>query len=476
MPKVWTLCMTTLLPGLNRVLRRPFVTVAILVPLVSLDASQTQAATINVAAPSGPAQVASAFAAASNGDTVMLPSNGGPFTWTSPVTLSGSKCLTLNLNGNEIILSGASGRITVNSHASCLNRVTNGTVTKSGTGYADYRGPFEIRDSLGEYAVRVDHITFRSTDVSLADGTIISMNGEGAGLLDHCDFVDIEPVHEFIHIDAWGAASDAGWDSDVDKGGAGLFYFEDNTFTNAEKDGGGNNAWIQGYYGARVVVRFNTFNFVAFDSHGTAGNIGMRWWEVYNNDFNHIHSNDNNTYQLNFRAGSGIVFNNTGSSGTRPTKTGMCEEDGDYPAPYQIGRGTNQTLDPAYYFGNTTLSLSVNGCDAPEEADMVALNRDVYSSTNASCTAGGSCTTGVGIGTTLPTSCTTGVGFWKTDAGGNWNTTGGGANDGALYTCRSTNNWTRSYTPLTYPHPLVTGSPSPPAAPAAPTNLRILSH
>ena len=149
----------------------------------------------------------------------------------------------------------------------------------------------------------------------------------------------------------------------------------------------------------------------------------MRWWEIYNNAFNHINPADNNTFQLNLRAGSGIIFNNIGSNGdgSHPTRTGMCEEDSGYPPEnYQIGRGTNQTLDPAYYFGNTTLSLGINSCDAPEQAGMVALNRDVYSSTSASCTSGGSCTAGIGSGVTLPTTCTVGVGFWKTDAGGNW--------------------------------------------------------
>jgi len=282
---------------------------------------------------------------------------------------------------------------------------------------------------------------------------------------------------EFIHIMGWGASDTTGWTTPVNKGGAGLFYVEDNTFTNNLTTGGGNNVWVLGAYGARIVIRFNTFNFAAFDSHGTAGNIGMRWWEIYNNNFNHINVNDNNTYQLNLRAGSGVIFNNVGSSGSHPTRTGMCEEDSGYPALYQIGRGTNETLDPAYYVGNTTLALNINGCDAPAADGMVAFNRDVYSDTDpsANCTAGGACTSGVGNGATLPTTCTTGVGFWNTAAGGSWNTTNSSSNDGALYKCVSTNSWGLYYTPYTYPHPLVTGSGSAPSAPTAPTNLRVVA-
>jgi len=104
---------------------------------------------------------------------------------------------------------------------------------------------------------------------------------------------------------------------------------------------------------------------------------------------------------------------------------------------------------------------------------MVAFNRDVYRDVGASCPAGGNCVSGVGIGTVLPASCTTNTAFWKTDAGGNWDTTHGGANDGALYKCMSPNTWTLYYVPYTYPHPLQGGST--PGTPAAPSALRIIS-
>jgi len=132
--------------------------VVLTVAAVAFGTSAAHASTIMVSSPYSATQVASAMAAASNGDTVLMPPSGGPFSWTSAVTLSSSKCLTLDLNGREIALSGASGTIAVQAHASCLNRLTNGTITKSGTGYADYNGPVQILDSVGRFAVRVDHI------------------------------------------------------------------------------------------------------------------------------------------------------------------------------------------------------------------------------------------------------------------------------------------------------------------------------
>ena len=54
------------------------------------------------------------------------------------------------------------------------------------------------------------------------------------------------------------------------------------------------------------------------------------------------------------RAGSGIVYGNSCSNVT----LAMMEEDSGYPANYQIGRGINQTLDPARYWSNTGLTVA----------------------------------------------------------------------------------------------------------------------
>ena len=131
------------------------------------------------------------------------------------------------------------------------------------------------------------------------------------------------------------------------------------------------------------------------------------------------------------------------------------------------GNIRNGALDPLIVF------------DAPTN-DVVVANRDFYNQ-DPSCT-GSSCTTGVGVGTSLPSSCmprtTPGPYFWKTDTG-TWNTSTTetysstpGA-DGVLYRCTATNTWAATYTPLIYPHYLVnlaTGSSTPPSAP---TGLRV---
>lgn len=84
------------------------------------------------------------------------------------------------------------------------------------------------------------------------------------------------------------------------------------------------------------------------------------------------------------------------------------------------------------------------------EQSQIQTNRDYYeyaSSFNG--------TSGVGEGTfaSRPNTCTTGVGYWATDQG-SWNTKLAANTSGQLYTCTSTNTWTLSYVPFTYPHPL----------------------
>jgi hypothetical protein len=270
---------------------------------------------------------------------------------------------------------------------------------------------------------------------------------------------------ETIHLLGWGAGDATGWTLDHTPGSTqGALIFEDNTFTTNSSQA--NNAWMESFYGAISVWRYNTFNYFWIDFHGNTG-IGTRWWEIYNNTFN---GGSNPTCcSVNARDGSGIVYGNVRGSGSMGP-FGFCAEVAGYPAKYQIGRGTNQVLFPAYSFQNG-ISDDVDGCAGLAVSGMVAANRDIYLSAGANCPAGGNCASGVGNGTTLPTTCTTNTAFWKTDAGGNWDTTHGGANDGALFKCTSTNTWTQYWVPSTYPDPLQGGG----APPTAPLNLRVIA-
>ena len=122
---------------------------------------------------------------------------------------------------------------------------------------------------------------------------------------------------------------------------------------------------------------------------------------------------------------------------------------------------SSQVLDPVYEFGDTH-SGNFGG---PVNVAALSLlpNRDIYwevsTSPNSSPTSPFNGTTGTGFGTLAnrPATCTTGVAYWATDQG-SWNLAPGGE-QGELFKCTSTNTWTLSYTPYTYPHPLTSSTP-----------------
>lgn len=155
-----------------------------------------------------------------------------------------------------------------------------------------------------------------------------------------------------------------------------------------------------------------------------------------------------------------------------------------YPCRDQPGRTHDQVLAPLYEWNNGSHHFGVFDGGGPYPPGNVgqptttwlAENREYY---NYTLSFDG--TTGVGRGTraSRPATCTTGVAYWSTDQGGNWNKINGAANDGTLDKCTATNTWSNAtYTPYTYPHPLVVDTPvisfiSPSTGTQGATNLSI---
>jgi hypothetical protein len=390
------------------------------------------------------ASIDSAITASSSGDIVRMESACSSMTVSN--TIPNTKGILFDGNGSTFS-NTSSIRVTANSTTS--TRITNFTMgcgdTQSGRGV-------NFSADLTDAKWRMDHATFTGSS-----HRCLVTDGAGYGLVDNNTWSAITAAQEFIHNEAHGTGSGssyslAGWDTALTPGTGDQIYYEDNTFTCAS--GCSNPGWIQSYYGARVVTRFNTHNYIMIDNHGTAGNVGGRWWEAYGSVWNLNGGTNFGRDAFNLRAGSGLVFDNSKTSGNIGG-VGLCEEDTGYPAAYQIGRGEDGTLVPAYIWSNGT--MSTGECSDAAHNGTITDNVDYYTSSGASCTSGGSCTSGVGTGTTLPTTCTTTTGFWKSDEGGDWNTSSGGSNDGRLYTCTSTNTWSVYYTPYTYPHPLQAG-------------------
>lgn len=127
----------------------------------------------------------------------------------------------------------------------------------------------------------------------------------------------------------------------------------------------------------------------------------------------------------------------------------------------------NQALSPMYLWDNTIN----NG--APTDmvfsyTGRVVRNDEYYhedlnqaAQTSSSAPFDGTTSKGIGHGIIArrPATCTTNTAFWATDEG-EWDSSNGATADGRLYVCTSTDTWTLSYTPYTYPHPLVNGGGS----------------
>ena len=305
-----------------------------------LTPSLSKAATVSVAS-CNQTDVQNSINTAQNGDTVLVP--GGTCAWTSSVTIPSTKGITLD--GNRATVNG---QIHLQQNSTTGSRITGFILPRVGS--FSVGGTITVGGSKTSAPFRIDHNTFPNSD------TQIEISGNAPGLLDHNSFTIPGGNAEIIHNLGMGPSDASGWSDDINPGSPDAVYIEDNTFTNNVS---GNPAYfwgasaVQSYYGARTVVRHNTMNMVHVDQHGTPGNIGARWWEIYENTF-FVVPNGNQSDYVRVRAGSGVIFNNhkTGSANLGAGTIELVEEDTGYPALYQIGRGKNQVLDPAYVWGN----------------------------------------------------------------------------------------------------------------------------
>lgn len=313
------------------------------------------------------ADVQAAVDRAADGDTVVV--NPSSATWTSGQGVVCSKGITLSGTGVTITASGGTQTL--------VNVTTNASAAFRLTGFAfnDSRGglvfAFKINGGFGNAKYRVDHCTFNATTQK-----IFYENWNAWGVIDHCVFVG-DDASEMIHNMGYGAGVTTGWSEDVVAGSPDALYIEDCTFskTNQSDQYFWGTSAIQSYYGARTVIRHCTFNYCQVDQHGTPGVIGARWWEIYENDF-YCPSNSGQSNWMAIRGGSGVIFNNrmhVGSGATDPAVE-LVEEDAGYPALYQIGRGKNQSLDPAYCWNNGKIPGS--------GSSNVVDGRDFYSNTS----------------------------------------------------------------------------------------------
>lgn len=242
-------------------------------------------------------------------------------------------------------------------------------------------------------------------------------------------------------------------------GSSQYLYFEDNTFTNT-----GNNFIFETGQCGRIVFRHSTVTGNGslqeiFDLHGEQNSGGWTVGaEIYENNITMPAA----FRWVNHRGGQAVVMNNTLSKLLEVDLTeytawggnGIC-----YAYPVAINaaeaycspiNGTTcreaQVHNSFYFnnhFGGSQASVVVGAFDAASScsgntsAMFIQLNREYFAPT-------------FGLESAKPGTCTIGDNYGTTDTD-------------KIFNCTSTNVWTVSYTPYTYPHPLrgaVGGAPA----------------
>ena len=324
--------------------------------------------------------VQNAIDAASSGETVNVP---GPCSvaWASPVDIPATKAVTVQASGSVTL---SNYGFTLEQNAAAESRITGFAFTSPGNGDGSAYA-LVVSGSPTSSAFRVDHNTF----INSAQSVFVEVSGNGPGLIDHNTFTGGGASEEIHNLGA-GAESNAGWTDDVTPGSDNMLFVEDNTLATNEPTY--ICSGIESYYGARTVLRHNTFSFCQIDQHGTPGAVGARWWEAYDNTF-YTPPGQNQCCYVTMRGGSGVIWGNTTSGSNASSLAGidLYEEDtGTWPLAYQVGSGIGGDTNghntcgggtvnssPAYVWGNAP-SMAVSS----QTPTKVVENRDYFSSTS----------------------------------------------------------------------------------------------
>ena len=216
------------------------------------------------------------------------------------------------------------------------------------------------------------------------------------------------------HSIQFDGAGSSDWSSPVEYGGPGFFFVENNAFDNLDTNG--STGWFAAdvMNGGKVVFRHNTLKNAFWENHDRcrSGLPSNRAFEVYDNVFTH----DSNGWKaIDLSSGDGVIFGNTFSSSWSNAIGAYNSREGSCSLPSNEILGA---IAPVYSWGNTRQ----NGSSA---------NTINCTSSAAAC---------------------------------------------ALMTFATPGTQKPGYTPYTYPHPLASGSVTPPPpsdqqAPTAPGNL-----
>jgi hypothetical protein len=376
-------------------------------------------------------EVSNAITSASDGDTVVVPA--GSANWATPITIT--KFITLQGAGigQTVITNTAADNFTYVLIFNPTTPATNGILRLTGFTIdgSNSSGVNVINSNVSVKLtkLRIDHCRFVNCK-QYATKT----NGEVRGVIDHNEF-----ENNYIGTQIIGNEGNSWSNFPLNEASADSLYIENNTYTYSTASAGDGFATESGQ-GGRYVFRYNTLtqttNPSAFtelhDVHGNQSDYpnerGSLGFECYNNTYTLLTANHR---WVNFRGGTGKIFNNTV---TKSSNANASLEMTEYDAPHTYNLvSTWPGFDPVkdtYWFNN-----KVNGSDKNptlgESGDEVFIQegRDYWLPT---------------YGLDANKSATPSVGD-----------TYGATDTGKIYKCETTNTWTLIYTPYSYPHPFI---------------------
>ncbi len=266
-----------------------------------------------------PEAVWNAISAAKDGDTVQLPA--GTAVWTKGWnTGHGAKMKAIIIQGagmdKTVIRDGREARdggkvpFELAGVEGKPFRVTGITFDGTGNDNAGLWGGFmSLSGTCKNF--RIDHCKFKNAS------TMMTINGDTYGLIDHCVFDDKEFTVRSPAQPIWYAGPGASnFRKPLSLGTAAALYLEDNeVYIGPVGASGGDCPWIAPNNGSRVVIRHNNIvnsQIEIYDIGVRQGYYGSQQCEIYDNAFSAVGLKQFEPQGFIFiAAGVAIVFNNT---------------------------------------------------------------------------------------------------------------------------------------------------------------------
>jgi len=261
--------------------------------------------------------VNAALALCRNGDVLKIPP--GTVTWNSQLNL-GPKLIW-------IIGAGTNSTTIVNGYGDELIKWAPNTASTvirlSGITFQQSYGRFYLVSVKGPSNMRIDHCRFLGGEDVISWNFAQSGTGRAIGVVDHNEFLNCRTAYRVFdqRTTDGGTPGLVAWSEPIITGTTNVPVFEDNLFhMNSNFSQTGDSAQFYGQYGGRVVIRHNRFGTSAADSfkqnwidaHGDSPGYSVILYEVYNNDF---HEGNQGSLgaggSANARGGMHIYFGNT---------------------------------------------------------------------------------------------------------------------------------------------------------------------